>query len=302
MTPTEHRRRRRPARPAFSDDDGLQRGRDPLSDRSLRRAQGRQARGPRAAAPGRQGDRADLREGLHAHALRVRGRRLRPGRARDVHRPERLAHGPQGDRQGHRPGARAHVRRDRVPRVRRGDRRRARAVGGRAGLQRPDRRVAPDADARRLPDDARAPRQALHADDATATSATPASTWPTATWRSAPNWAWTSASPRRARCGPTRPWSGPPRASPPSRRADHDHRGRRRGRPRLRLPAHRRVGLDGRVRRRLGRAHRAAHALPGQRAGDGGDRQPGRQVHALPAGVPQRRHRGRQGDSRRSSA
>ena len=37
------------------------------------------------------------------------------------------------------------------------DRRRARAVGRRAGLQRPDRRVAPDADARRLPDDARAP-------------------------------------------------------------------------------------------------------------------------------------------------
>ena len=37
------------------------------------------------------------------------------------------------------------------------DRRRAGAMGGRAGLQRPDRRVAPDADARRLPHDARAP-------------------------------------------------------------------------------------------------------------------------------------------------
>ena len=40
-----------------------------------------------------------------------------------------------------------------------------------------------------------------------------------------------------------------------------------RGRPRLRFPAHRRVGLHGRVRRRLGRAHRTADALPGQRRG-----------------------------------
>ena len=33
-------------------------------------------------------------------------------------------------------------------------------------------------------------------------------------------------------------------------------------------------------------------------ADDGADRQPGRQVHALPAGVPQHRHAGRQGDRR----
>ena len=108
----------------------------------------------------RQADRADLREGLHAHALRLRGRRARPGRARDVHRPGRLAHGTQGDGQGHGARARAHVRRDRVPRLRRGRRRRARRLGGRARLQRPHRRVAPDADPRRLPDAARARRQA----------------------------------------------------------------------------------------------------------------------------------------------
>ena len=100
-----------------------------LPARPRRRAQGGQARRPRGADARGQGDRADLREGLDAHALRVRGRRLRPGRARHLHRADRLAHGPQGVRQGHRARARPHVRRDRVPRLRRGDRRRARASG-----------------------------------------------------------------------------------------------------------------------------------------------------------------------------
>ena len=58
-------------------------------------------------------------------------------------------------------------------------RRGARALGRRAGLQRPDRRVAPDPDPRRLPHDARARRQAARARSRSATSATPASTWPT---------------------------------------------------------------------------------------------------------------------------
>src|SRR3954469_19616729 len=56
------------------------------------------------------------------------------------------------------------------------------------------------------------------------------------------------------------------------------------------------MGLDGRGRRRLGGADRAAQALPGQRGHDGTDGHPGRQVHALPAGLPQHRHAGRQGD------
>ena len=92
------------------------------------------------------------------------------------------------------------------------------------GLQRAHRRMAPDADARRLPDHARAPRQALRARCATATSATPASTWPTATSRSAPNSAWTSGSPRPARCGPTRSSSRLPRLRRRVRRQDHHHR------------------------------------------------------------------------------
>src|SRR3954470_14137778 len=58
------------------------------------------------------------------------------------------------------------------------------------------------------------------------------------------------------------------------------------------------MGLDGRGRRRLGGADRAAQALPGQRGHHGTDGQPGRQVHALPAGLPQHGHAGRQGDPR----
>ena len=50
-------------------------------------------------------------------------------------------------------------------------------VRRRAGLQRPDQRVAPDADARRLPDDARGERQAVRRAVATRSSATAASTW-----------------------------------------------------------------------------------------------------------------------------
>ena len=49
-----------------------------------------------------QGDRADLREELDPHALRVRGRRLRPGGTRHLPRPDRLADGPQGVDRRHR--------------------------------------------------------------------------------------------------------------------------------------------------------------------------------------------------------
>ncbi len=53
-----------------------------------------------------------------------------------------------------------HVRRHRVPRRQPDRRRDARQVRRRAGVQRADRRVPPDADARRRDDDARAQRQA----------------------------------------------------------------------------------------------------------------------------------------------
>ena len=57
------------------------------------------------------------------------------------------------------------------------------------------------------------------------------------------------------------------------------------------LRLHRRVGLDGRAGGGLGRADRAAAALPGQRGAAGAHREPGREVHALPAGVPRPAHR-----------
>ena len=68
-----------------------------------------------------------------------------------------------------------------------------------------------------------------------------------------------------------------------------------RGRERLRLPAHRRLGLDGRAGGGVEGADRAPDSVPDQRGDDGADRQPGHQVHALPAGVPQHGHAGRPG-------
>ena len=228
---------------------------------------------------------------------------LRSGRARHLHGPERLAHGPQGDREGHGARARPDVRRDRVPRLRPGGRRGARRELRRAGLQRPDRRVAPDADARRLPDLHASTRTSPSRRSRSATSATRASTWPTATSSPGPSWAWTSAI-----ASPKSLW---PREEvstlAQSRRGrdgreGHDHRGRRRGRQGRRLPAHRRLGVDGRAGRRLEGANRPPAAVPGQLRDDGDDGQPEREVHALPAGLPQHGHPGRQGDLRQVRA
>ena len=158
--------------------------------------------GNEVPAARRQGDRADLREELDPHALRVRGRRLRPGRARDLPGPDRLADGPQGVGRRHRAGARPHVRRDRVPRLGPGERRGARPPRRRARLQRAHQRVAPDADARRLPHDARAQPQALRRASSTRSSATAGSTWAARCWSPARSWAPTSASSRRADAAP----------------------------------------------------------------------------------------------------
>ena len=272
--------------------------RDPLPDRPGRGAQGGEEGGPGGAEARRQGDRADLREGLDPDALRVRGRRLRPGRSRDVHRAVGLAHGPQGDREGHCTRARAHVRRDRVPRLRPGRRRGTGGVVRRARLQRPHRRVAPDADARRLPDLHRARGQAVRGDRLLLPRRRPLQHG-----RQLPR--------RRSQARLRRPHREPEVALAAGRdrlarqrdggrdgREDHDHRGRRGSREGRRLPAHRRVGVDGRAGGRLEAADRPAAALPGQLRDDGADGQPGRQVHALPAGLPQHGHAGGQGDLR----
>ena len=191
----------RSSRPA-PDEAGrlLPRG-DHLPDRPGGRVEGGQARGARGAEARRQGDRADLREGLDEDALRVRGRRLRPGRPRHLHRPGRLAHGPQGDGQGH--GARAgpHVRRDRVPRLRPGH-------GGGARASGPASRSttgSPTSGTRRRSSPTSSPSASTSRSRSTrsssATWATRASTWPTRISSAARSSGWTSGSRARSRCG-----------------------------------------------------------------------------------------------------
>ena len=63
---------------------------------------------------------------------------------------------------------------------------------------------------------------------------------------------------------------------------------------RRRLYPHRHLGLHGRAGRCLGPAHCPAAAVSGQRDNDESHRQSAGEVHALPAGVPQQRHQGRQ--------
>jgi len=157
-----------------------------------------------------------------------------------------------------------------------GRRRDAREVRRRACLQRPHRRVPPDADARRRDDDARAQRQAdprhqirLHrrhplqhgplADDRRLPDGhgcahlRPKSLWPV----------------RRVRedCARTR--------SPLRGEADDHRRPQGRG-GRGGFHPYRRLGLDGRAEGGVGGAHRAADALPGQHGADEGERQSAR--------------------------
>ena len=265
-----HDHRHRHARTELPDPRRVLPRRADVPARPGRAAQGRSPRRTRGAEARRKDDRADLREGLDAHALRVRGGRVPPGRARDVPRPHRVAHRPQGDGQGHGTRARPHVRRDRVPRVRRVGRRRARPLGRCARLQRAHRRVAPDADPGRLPDAPRARRQSrspmstfCYVGDAHANMAdsylvggakmgmdlriaSPRALWPRDEFVDL------------ARRSPT----GTGATITITR--GHQVRRRRGGRDR-----DRRVGVDGRARAGLDGAHRTAQALPGQRRGDG---------------------------------
>ena len=70
------------------------------------------------------------------------------------------------------------------------------------------------------------------------------------------------------------------------------------GRQGLRLHRHRRLGLDGRARRRLAGADQAPEAVPGHLGRDEEDRQSECEVPALPAVVPQPRNDDRRGDLR----
>ena len=72
--------------------------------------------GTETQASGGQEHRPDLREDLHPHPRRLRGRLARPGRPRHLPRPDRLTARPQGVDRRHRGGAGPHVRRPGVPR------------------------------------------------------------------------------------------------------------------------------------------------------------------------------------------
>ena len=199
-----------------------------------------------------QGDLPDLREDLDPHPLRLRGRRPRPGGAchlpRSLGQPDR----PQGVDEGHRARARADVRRHRVPRLRPDQCRGAGEVRRRAGLQRPDRRLAPDADARRHADHGREFRQAAHPDRLRLPR------------RRAQQHG--QLAPGARRDDGLRRAHGGAEGEPAARRragdrqkvgradrraADGDRR-HRQGREGRRLRPHRRLGVDGRGRRRSG--------------------------------------------------
>ena len=127
-------------------------------------------------------------------------------------------------------------------------------------LQRPDRRVAPDADARRLPHDARGERQALRRAVLRVRRRLPVQHGPLA------------AGHGRADGRRRAPLRGPQSLAPPDdvvKIAEGDRGAHRRDRSRSpttstrrvdgrRLRAHRRVGVDGRGEGRVGRAGRAA--------------------------------------------
>ena len=82
------------------------------------------------------------------------------------------------------------------------------------------------------------------------------------------------------------PGGGVQRAGGEARRQNHPDGRRGGGREGRGLYLYRRVGVDGRSQREVGGADCAAAWVSGERADDGADRQPGREVPALSAGVP----------------
>ena len=247
----------------------------------------------RGAAPRGQADRADLREGLDPDALRVRGGGLRPGRPRTYL-------GPGGSHIGHKETVKDTARvlgrmYDAIEYRGFGEAvaDELAALGRRARLQRPHRRVAPDADPRRLPDAARARRTSRSSEVVVLLPGR----------RALQHGRLLPRGRRQARDGP--PHREPARALAARRRsstlAQRDRRRDRRDDHHHRDVAERRRAAATRSPPTCGSrwaspsevwAERIGLLLPYQvnASGARADRQPRRQVPALPAGVPQRRH------------
>ena len=207
--------------------------------------------------------------------------------------PSGLADRPQGVDEGHGPGAGPDVRRHRVPRLRPGDVETLARVRGRARVERPDRRVPPDADPRRHADDDRAQRQAPTTSISYCLLGDARNNMGNSLHgRRVQCWAWTSAS-----SAPQALWPADDlvKTAPRHRRARPAP-----GSPSPTTSTRAVAGVDfvhtdvwvsmGEDEGRVGRAHRAAAALPGQRRAARQDRQPEGEVHALPAGVPRPEH------------
>ncbi len=232
-------------------------------------------------------DRADLREGQHPDPHRVRGRGLRPGRPRDVPRADGQPRRQEGVGQGHGARPRPGLRRDRVPRLppggRRGARRSTRACPVYNGLTDEDHPTQVLADLLTIREHVAKPLAEValaYVGDAHSNMGDElligCATMGMDLRIVAPSGRLAARGlPRRGRRS-TRPCE---------RRADHRHRGHRRGRPRRGRGLHGRVGLDGRARGGLGRAHRAAPPVPGGRRDDGRHRQArtSKFMHCLPA-------------------
>ena len=130
------------------------------------------------------------------------------------------------------------------------------AVRRRAGVERADRPVAPDPDAGRRPHHARPLDQAARGDHLLLPRRRPQQHRQLAAGDRRAARAWTSASPPPSRCWPVaevqrhRRRAGRAARAPGSRVSDDVARGGRGGR----LPLHRRLGVDGRAGRGVGRA------------------------------------------------